>query len=214
MVFDLDGTLVDSVADIHAATNRMLHEVALQPLDLATVRGFIGHGVPRLVAQVMETRAVTPARHDEMVRVFLRHYRAAPADLTDVIQDVPAALEELRREGHALGVCTNKPGELARAVLDRLGLACHFSAVLGGDEVPVAKPDPAPLIETVSRLGGGPAIYVGDSEVDADTARRADVPFLLYTEGYRKRPVEELPAAATFDSFAALPSLVRRVLKH
>jgi len=114
--------------------------------------------------------------------------------------------------GHALGVCTNKPAEPARAVLAHLGLLDRFAVVVGGDSLPVTKPDPAPLRAALEALPPGAAVFVGDSEVDAETARAAGVPFLLFTEGYRKSPISALPHAAAFAHWGALPGLVARVL--
>jgi phosphoglycolate phosphatase len=121
---------------------------------------------------------------------------------------VPAALTALAAAGHRMAICTNKPYGPTLAVLRHLGLFGHFAAVIGGDSLPQRKPDPAPLHETVRLLGGGPVLFVGDSEVDAETAINAGIPFLLYTEGYRKAPVADLPHAAAFDDFAALSALV------
>ncbi len=116
---------------------------------------------------------------------------------------VPEALEGLRQAGHVLGLCTNKPVGAARAVLRHLGLDRHFAVVIGGGSLPVHKPDPAPLHATLAAMGGGDCLYVGDSEVDAETSARARVPFLLFTEGYRKTPANDirtmrrLPASRT-----------------
>ena len=122
---------------------------------------------------------------------------------------MPAALDALRAEGHVLGICTNKPAAAARAVLRHLGLSDRFAAVIGGDSAPTRKPDPAPLHMAHNACGPGPAIFVGDSEIDAATARAAGMDLLLFTEGYRKSPVADLPHRAAFDDFAALPGLIR-----
>ena len=124
---------------------------------------------------------------------------------------MPEALDALRAAGHLLGICTNKPVVPARNVLDHLGMTDRFGVVLGGDSLAVKKPDPAPLHAALEALGDGPALYVGDSEVDAETAAAAGLPFLLFTEGYRKRPAEELPQAGRFRAFADLPGLVAAV---
>ncbi len=109
-----------------------------------------------------------------------------------------------------MGICTNKPEGPARHVLADLGLAPFFATVVGGDRLPVVKPDPAPLRLCAAEMGAARFVFVGDSEVDAETARAAGVPFLLYTEGYRKGPVESLPHAAAFGAFADLHGLVAR----
>lgn len=213
VVFDLDGTLVDSAPDIHAAVNLSLVGLGLAPLSLGTVRGFIGNGVPVLIERVIEARRIDSAieTHEALCERFMQHYMAAPTALTRPYPGVVQALAALREGGARLGVCTNKPVDATRAVLGDLGLADAFSAVVGGDSLPERKPHPAPLLSAVEALGGLRSIYVGDSEVDAETAQRAGVPFVLYLGGYRRTPAEELTHRAAFDDFAALPDLLRRL---
>jgi phosphoglycolate phosphatase len=213
IIFDLDGTLVDSVPDIHAAVNRMLADHGDAPMDIAQVRSFIGNGVPALIGKVMAARGENPddtALHADREACFMRHYMAAPADLGGPFPGVGAALDVLAAAGHRLGVCTNKPVEPARAILRDLGLADRLPVIIGGDSLPVRKPDPAPLLATAEALGAKPVLYVGDSEVDAETAQRAGVPFLLFSGGYRKTPVAELANDGVFDAFGELPGLVAR----
>ncbi|MCL7464744.1 phosphoglycolate phosphatase [Phaeovulum sp. NW3] len=213
IIFDLDGTLVDSVPDIHAAVNRMLADHGDGPMDVAQVRSFIGNGVPALIAKVMAARGENPgdvARHAEREACFMRHYMAAPTDLGAPFPGVVAALDALAAAGHRLGVCTNKPVEPARAILRDLDLADRLPVVIGGDSLPVRKPEPAPLLAAAEALGGTPVIYVGDSEVDAETAQRAGLPFLLFSGGYRRTPVAELANDGVFDAFADLPGLVSK----
>jgi phosphoglycolate phosphatase len=208
VIFDLDGTLVDSVADIHAAIARLLAEEGLPPLDRATVQSFVGNGLPKLVERVMGATGLPMARHGDLTTRALQIYNAAPAALTRPYPGVPAALAALRDAGHPMGICTNKPQAPAEKVLQGLGLAPFFAAVVGGDRLPVVKPDPAPLWLCADAVGSRCILFVGDSEVDSATARAAGVPFLLFTEGYRKGPVETLPHRAAFSDFAALPALV------
>lgn len=214
IVFDLDGTLIDSAPDIHAASNRLLAEDGLSPLTFDQVKSFIGKGVPHLVTRVLEASGqdATGPKHAEFVHRFEAVYETA-VTLTVTYPGVVEALEALAGQGFAMGVCTNKPLGPTRAVLDHLNLTRFFGAVLGGDSLPLRKPDPAPLHATFAALGDGadPAIYVGDSEVDAETAHRAGLPFLIYTEGYRKTPVADLPHTAAFTHFAELPALVARL---
>ena len=208
VVFDLDGTLIDSAPDIHATANAVLAAEGLDPLDLPTVRGFIGHGLPHLVERLLGAHGLSdPDRAARMAAGFGARYETA-VGLTRPYPGAPEALRALAAQGHVLGLCTNKPAAAARAVLRHLGLLAPFAAVVGGDSAPRRKPAPEPLQMAVAACGGGPALFVGDSEVDAETARAARMPFLLYTRGYRKAPVERLPHAAAFDDFAALPGLV------
>lgn len=213
VIFDLDGTLVDSVPDIHAAVAAFLTERGHPPLDLATVTGFVGNGVPVLLERVL--RAVGEAHDAAAVAAveprFLAIYGAEPSALSRLFPGVADVLGELAASGFRLGVCTNKPAGPTHQVLADFGIDGRFAAVVGGDTLPQRKPDPAPLRRVADLLGVEMAAvaYVGDSEVDAATAAAARVPFLLFTEGYRKTPVEELPHHARFDDFARLPGLLR-----
>lgn len=208
VIFDLDGTLIDSAPDIHAAVNRMLAAEGLAGLELPTVVSFVGNGLPTLVARVMAHCGLPADQHARLTAVTLAEYNAGKTALTTVYPGVFAALKALRRAGCRLGICTNKPEASARMLLEELTLMPFFDSVVGGGRLPALKPDPAMLHLSVAELGGGPAIFVGDSEVDADTAKAAGVPFLLYTEGYRKSPVAALPHRAAFSDYGQLATLV------
>jgi phosphoglycolate phosphatase len=212
IVFDLDGTLVDSARDIHAAASAFLIERGHEPLDLATVTSFIGNGVPVLLERIMEAvgEASDPVSVEGALRRFNRIYNAAPSALSRLYPGVVEALTELQAAGCVLGICTNKPVAPARRMLADLGIADFFTALTGGDSLPQRKPDPAPLRRTAVALKTETAglIYVGDSEVDAATAQAAGVTFVLFTEGYRKSPVEALVHQARFSDFGELPGLI------
>ena len=210
IIFDLDGTLIDSAPDIHAAVARTLAEEGQPPPDFVTVRGFIGNGVPILIDRVMAARQepADAGRRADLIARFLRHYEAASADLTTVYPGVRDALTALRAAGHPIGLCTNKPQGAACDVLAAFDLLVFFEVIIGGDSLPERKPHPAPLMATLRALGQTRALFVGDSEVDAETAVAAKVPFLLYTEGYRKTPVDALAHRAAFADFRDLPGLV------
>ncbi len=209
VVFDLDGTLIDSAPDIHGIANRLLLGRGLEPIDLATTRSFIGQGAPSFIAQLRHARGLPEGEQSPLLEEFLASYDDA-VELTHPYPGVRAALARLA-ETDRLGICTNKPLRPCLAVLQHLKLDGVFTAVLGGDSLPVRKPDPRPLRATFAQMGTGPRIYVGDSETDAETARRAEVPFVLYTRGYRKIPVAELPHAAAFDDFLDLPEILKDV---
>ena len=212
IVFDLDGTLIDSLPDLHAVANRVLGEEGLPPQSIDQVRGFIGRGVPWLVGQLLDASG-GPAdgpRHDRMVASFEDHYMTATG-LTHPYPGVEEALAKLRASGHGLALCTNKSVKPTGAVLDHLGLARFFDAVIGGDTLAQRKPDPAPVRAAVEALGGGPAIYVGDGEADETAAHAAGLPFVLFTQGYRRTPVEHLPHEAAFSDYADLPALIARL---
>lgn len=209
LIFDLDGTLIDSAPAIHAVSNGVLTERGFAPLTLAQVRGFVGRGVPHLVRCLLESVGQDPdgPLFAELSQDLVSRYETE-VDGNTLYPGVLAALEDLRAAGHPLALCTNKPLAPAMAALRHVGLTPFFATVVGGDSLPTRKPDPAMVHHCVAALGGGPAIYVGDSEIDAQSAEAAALPFALYTEGYRKTPVHELPHAVAFADFAMLPGLV------
>jgi phosphoglycolate phosphatase len=212
LVFDLDGTLIDSAPDIHAAANRVFASHGHAPFAFDTVRGFIGNGVGVLVSRLLSSRGLPgdgPV-HQAMVANFIALYEDA-FHLTRLYPGVMAALETLAQAGHPMAICTNKPESPARAALRHFGLEPFFPVVVGGDSLPQRKPDPAPLRAAMAGLGATRALFVGDSEVDAETARAAGIPLALFTAGYRKTPVEALGAKLVFDDFTALPGLIRHL---
>lgn len=203
IVFDLDGTLIDSAPDLHAALNKVLTDEGAAAVSLQQTRSFIGHGIPHLVHAARLASGIDPAREAAMTAAMFRHYMAAPARLSRPYPGAIACLETLQARGHPLGLCTNKAIAPTRMILEALGLARFFPVVIGGDSVAQKKPDPAPLHAAFAPLGP-PLLYVGDSEVDSETARAAGIPFALHTEGYRKADVRELPLAFAFSDFAEL----------
>ncbi|QUS34957.1 phosphoglycolate phosphatase [Falsirhodobacter algicola] len=208
IVFDLDGTLVDTLPEIHGAATAMLTEFGHEALPTATIRRFIGHGVEALVGQVHDT--VRGAEDRAIwVEVFNRHYARINGTLVQPFDGVTAALRVLG-DGARMGICTNKPEALARGVVEALRLG-PFEALIGGDTMPVRKPDPAPLLAVAEALGEGPILYVGDGEVDAETAARAGIDFALFTGGYRKAEPEDLPHRLRFDHWADLAALVQSI---
>jgi len=211
IVFDLDGTLIDSAPDIHAIANEVLALEGRDPITLQDTRRFVGNGAAVFVARMRGARAVPEAAQDRMYDAFIERYDRA-VGRTHPYPGVMQALAGLRAAGHRLGICTNKPIGPARAVLAHLGLDGFFETVIGGDSLIVKKPDPAPLEAAFEALGSGPMIYVGDSEVDAETAARLKVPFLLFTEGYRKTEPAQIPHSALFSDFRELKGIVDRVL--
>lgn len=211
VVFDLDGTLIDSAPDIHATVNAVLRLHDIPALTLDQVRGFIGGGVDLLWRRVIGATGLPQDAQRDLVASFMTRYHDATA-LTRLYPNVAEALGVLADRGYPLGICTNKPLGPTKAVLQHFGMSGIFATVIGGDSLPQKKPDAAPLLAAFAALGADPAhprgIYVGDSEFDVDCAGNAQVPFLLFTRGYRKTPVEQLRHSASFDDFAALPLLV------
>lgn len=213
IIFDLDGTLIDSAPDIHAAGKAVLLAEGLAPVSEEQSRSFIGNGARVFVERLERagSGANDPARTDRMYRHFMERYETEHA-LTRLYPGVMDTLENLRDTGWRMAICTNKPLAPTHAVLVHFGLNGFFGAVIGGDSLPVIKPDPAPLHAAIDALGGGAVVYVGDSEVDAATAMAARVPFALYTRGYRKTPVAEIAHQRAFDDFSALPAIADALL--
>ncbi|MFK7945656.1 MAG: phosphoglycolate phosphatase [Paracoccaceae bacterium] len=212
IVFDLDGTLIDSAPHIHHAANQGLAAHGLDQITLDQARSFVGRGLPVFIERARAALELPEDMQAPLEASVLDFYEGA-AHLNTPYPNVVAVLEKLAGRGDRLGICTNKPIGPTRTVLNHLGLSQMFGVILGGDSMEVRKPDPAPLVAAFDALGSAPQIYVGDSEVDAETAKRARVPFLLFTEGYRSVPVEDLPHAAPFSDFDALPGLIAKHAK-
>lgn len=208
IVFDLDGTLVDSAPGIHNSVNLALADMDRAPLSLKQVISFIGNGVPVLIDRVLTASDLARDLHGDLLAAFDRHYHTDPSYLTHPFCGVPRCLADLRDAGYRLGICTNKPEDPARQILDSLALAEFFDVVVGGDTTDHRKPHPH-LLHTAFRQIGGEGTFVGDSEIDAECAHRAGVPFFLFTEGYRKLPVEGLAPAGVFSRYSDLAPLLR-----
>lgn len=210
VVFDLDGTLIDSAPDIAAALNAMLADYGREPLPVEDVRRMVGDGVAMLVARALAAGEGERADPAEAAQTFMRHYESGATSLTTVFPGAVQALQTLRAAGIPLAVCTNKPARPTADILDTLGLARYFARVIGGDSLPFRKPDPRMLLTLLEAFAAGPerSLLVGDSEVDAATARAAGVPFVLVKHGYRRGPVEAIDCSAMLENLAELPALV------
>lgn len=196
VVFDLDGTLVDTAPDLANAMNWVLQSEGVAPLPIDTVRPLVGRGARILLSRGFTASSVTltDTELDRLLPRFLTYYGDHVAEQSTIFPGVVTALEALAAADVRLAVCTNKPIGLAESLLDALGLTRHFQIMLGGDSLDVRKPDPRHLLETVSRLGLAPAdsIMVGDSETDIKAARGAAVPIVGVNFGYTETPIHEL----------------------
>lgn len=208
-IFDLDGTLADSVADIAAALNRVLVEEGIAPLDVSVVTGMVGAGARRLIERALIERSVAfdTARLDGLWARFVDRYDAYPCVHTRLYPGVRDVLEGLRAEGWLLGVCTNKPQSTADLVIDELGVRGLFGSVVGGrDGVPL-KPAGDMVVQALADLGSeaGHAVMIGDSRADVGAARVARMPVVLMSYGYTGgEPVAGMGADAIVDHFADL----------
>ncbi len=211
IIFDLDGTLIDSAPDIHAVLNAALAPLGVAALSLERVRAFIGRGAPTLVRRACDALDVPEAERQGVLDRFLARYATA-VDLTRPYPHAIGALDTLRAAGHKLGLCTNKPIDATRFVLDHFDLAERMDVVIGGDSLPVRKPDPATLRAVMDGMNTRRCLYVGDSETDCETARAAEMPFALFTEGYRTTPTEDLTHRAAFADWSRFPALAQGIL--
>jgi phosphoglycolate phosphatase len=210
VVFDLDGTLIDSAPDMHRAVNLMLADLGRPPLTLPDIRTMVGDGASALIARALAARQCVTADPGQALAQFLEHYEAEPTEFTRTFPGVPETLERLQAFGLTLAVCTNKPTRLTQMILQRLGIDRFFVRVVAGDTLPHRKPDPRALLDVMNAFGTPPAatLMVGDSEVDAATAHAANVPFVLMTYGYHRGPIDGISSIATLDHFRELATLL------
>jgi phosphoglycolate phosphatase len=205
VAFDLDGTLADTAPDLAAGLNHALVALGRAPVPAESVRHLVGHGARALLRNGL---AATGEANEHLVEqgfpIFIDHYAANICVGTRAYPRLEEALDSLAELGVRLAVCTNKQEALTRLLLDALGLSGRFQAIVGGDTLGVRKPDPAPLHEAIARAGGGRAALVGDSIIDADTARAAGIPFVAVSFGFSDLPVETLGADCVIDSYADL----------
>ena len=211
VVFDLDGTLIDSAADIALALTHTFEGEGLPAFDVETVKTMIGGGSRRLIERAFAARGLDdePARIDRLTRQFERHYLAHPCRHTRIYPGAIPLLDTLTARGTGLGICTNKPAEITHRVLAALGLDRTFAVVAAGSEGVVKKPDPAMLLAVLARLGAEPAesVMIGDSAADVGSARAAGCPVVLVSFGYAGGNVFALGPDAVVDDFAeVLPS--------
>ena len=213
VVFDLDGTLVDSAPDLQAAMNRMLAQIGRDELSVEAVTGMIGDGVPKLVERGLEASGGIPDGDAveglaKMLSKFADEYKGHGTELTKPYPGVIETLANLRQAGIAMAVCTNKPQAATMEILEALDLARYFNAALGGDALDgIRKPDPKHLIAALDAVGATPgeAVMVGDHLNDLAVARATGSPAVLCTYGYSRVPVTELGADAVIDAFDQLP---------
>lgn len=215
ILFDLDGTLLHSAPDIADSLNQLMVLEGMPEFPLESVMKMVGGGVSLLVERALAThgRKVDEEAHTALVKRFLEIYTPRAAEKTRLFPGARNVLESYRNDGIGLGVCTNKPESITRSILEALDVAHLFGAVIGGDTLEVKKPDPAPLLEALERLGCGPAdgLMIGDSGADANAARAAGLPVILVTFGYTQTPAQNLPNDGLVESFRELPAAVEQL---
>ena len=208
VVFDLDGTLVDSIVDITDALNELLTIKGLAPYSAWEATAFVGSGVSALVERAFETRgqSLTSDELSANVSVYRVLYGARLTRSTRTYDGVVEVISRLRDRGIAIAICTNKEEHLARSIIESLGMREYFTAIVGGMPGRLPKPSPEPLLETVARLGAcrESVVMVGDSTADVSCARAAGIKAICVSFGYSQIPVGHLGADRVIDSFAEL----------
>jgi phosphoglycolate phosphatase len=215
IVFDLDGTLVDTAPDLVDTLNIILAREGLPPVPFDTARNMIGGGARTLIERGLqaEGRPGIAAEVDRLYKDFVAHYGDHLADRSQPFPGAIAAIEELAARGCRFAICTNKLEWLSVRLLDALGISRHFAAICGQDTFGVQKPDPQILLQTIRKAGGQSAcaVMVGDSINDIEVARAAGVPVIAVDFGYTETPVSALDPDVIIGDFGKLPAAVNRL---
>jgi phosphoglycolate phosphatase len=215
LVFDLDGTLVDTAADLMGTLNMILAREGAQPLPIEKAHSLLGAGARALIERgfALDGRRLDEARMDLLYRDFLDHYAERIADESRPFDGVEAQLIRLRDQGHCLAVCTNKVTWHSRKLLEALDLSRYFSAICGRDAFAFCKPDPRHLTLTIAEAEGDAAraIMIGDSATDIETARRAGLPSICVDFGYTDIPAVDLGATRVISHFDELGSAIEEI---
>ncbi|MBY6071656.1 phosphoglycolate phosphatase [Marinobacter salsuginis] len=213
-LFDLDGTLVDSAPDLAAAIDQMLEHLGRSPAGIDRVRNWVGNGASVLVRRALAgqvdwepARPKDDALFNDALAIFYHAYGTINGRHSVVYAGVEACLTHLKNQGCRLGIVTNKPEQFVAPLLEQMGLDHWFDLTVGGDTLPVKKPDPTPLLHAMETLGGtrGTTVMVGDSGADINAALAAGIPCVAVRYGYSYGPaVDTLGADAVVDSLAEL----------
>jgi len=216
IAFDLDGTLVDTAPDLIGSLNVVLGERRLPALPTEAARALVGRGARALIERGFASAGepLDEAETPSLVARFIEVYRSRIASESRPYPGMEAALGDLAAAGAILAVCTNKPTGLSNLLLETLGLRARFRAVVGADSAPKPKPDASHLLMAIRDAGGDAAraLMVGDSKTDADAARAAGAPCILFPFGYTDVPVETLGVELVVQTWAELPAAVRQLL--
>lgn len=216
VIFDLDGTLIDTAPDLIHTLNTILATENIPAIPFDTARPMIGAGVRPLLERALAERGQNPgeAAMDALFARYISHYQDHIADYSRPYPGLEAALDRLGAHGFTLAVCTNKYETLSLRLLDALGLTSRFAAICGQDTFPMKKPDPETLRLTIARAGGDAAraVMVGDSDTDVRVARAAGIPVIGVDFGYTRIPMADLLPDRLIGHFDALPSAVLDLL--
>lgn len=216
LIFDLDGTLVDTAPDLHAATNHVLGLINRSPISMVELRAFVGHGAMNLIERGVAAtgEAVDQDTLNRLHKQFLEYYGDNISDHSVVFDGLLTVLDKAQRRGIKMGVCTNKVEHLSHKLLTDLNMRQRFGSLVGGDTLPVMKPDPSPLIEAATRLSVNPKniMMVGDSETDIRTAQNAGVPVLAVSFGYTSQHVSAFDPTHIIDHYDEAWEIIERYL--
>jgi phosphoglycolate phosphatase len=215
VVFDLDGTLVDTAPDLIETLNVVFAREHLPPVDYATARNLIGGGARKMIEAGLarEGRAMSADAIERMFKDFIAYYAGHVADHSRPFPGMETALDGLAARGCRFAVCTNKLEGLSRLLLDALSLTPRFDAICGQDTFGIQKPDPRILLRTLEAAGGDPkrAVMVGDSGTDIATARAAGIPVVAVDFGYSETPIQELGADRLIGHYDQLAAAIAEV---
>ncbi|HEY5216697.1 MAG TPA: HAD family hydrolase [Pseudolabrys sp.] len=215
IVFDLDGTLIDTAPDLVDTLNVVFAREGLPPVPYDTARNLIGGGARAMIARgiAAEDRVFEPAKLEQMFVDFIAHYTTNIARRSRPFPGLIDALDALAGSGYRFAVCTNKLERLSVLLLEELKIASRFEAICGQDTFSIQKPDPEVLRRTIAAAGGSPqrAIMIGDSATDIRTARAAGIPVIAVDFGYSERPVAEFGPDRIISHFAQLPESVAAI---
>jgi phosphoglycolate phosphatase len=216
IVFDLDGTLVDTAPDLINALNFVLDREGLPPVPLDSARNMIGAGARKLIERGLELEGRFASVEDvtRLTSDFIDYYAAHIADVSRPFEGLEGALDDLQALGYRFAVCTNKLEWLSKLLLDQLGLSSRFSAICGADTFGISKPDPAILKQTIARAGGhlSSTIMVGDAGPDIDVARGAGIPVIGVEFGYTEVPIADLNPDLLINHMRQLPAAVQSLM--
>ncbi len=217
VVFDLDGTFIDTAPDIIDSLNHCLQHAGMAPADEHDIANYVGHGGRVMIARAFEVqkRELAESLHDKLLELFLEHYRANIPGRSVPFEGAVDALSQLRNAGFRTAICTNKFESLSVALIDALGLRINFDAICGSDTYPFRKPDPRHLTKTIEAAGGATAcaLMVGDSQTDINTAKAAGIPVVAVDFGYSAEHVSAFAPTHIISRYDELtPDLADRLI--
>lgn len=216
LVFDLDGTLVDTAPDLIAATNHVLEYVRVPPVDVNNLRPWIGQGAKYMIEMAIGPAHanLTDEERDRLLERYLAFYAENIAEASQPFEGAVAALEHFQAAGARLAVCTNKMERMSKSLLAELDLARYFAVIAGRDTFDAFKPNPKHLLDTIRTAGGDAerAIMIGDTGVDIATARAASVPVIAVSFGYTDTPVHEFSPDAVIDHYRDLEPAIKALM--